>query len=138
MMRDRTRETAVKEFHTLMGHQIGGPFSFSLKEVELRMKLINEECAELSIEGNALSMEMMRDGRVKNETVIKFLKELADLQYVISGCAVALGLPLGLAFNRVHASNMSKMGVDGKPLLRGDGKVLKGSNYKEPQMEDLL
>lgn len=42
------------------------------------------------------------------------------------------------AFRRVHASNMSKLGEDGKPIHREDGKVLKGPNYKPPVMDDLV
>lgn len=42
------------------------------------------------------------------------------------------------AFRRVHLSNMSKLGEDGKPIWRDDGKVLKGPNYKEPDLKDLL
>lgn len=42
------------------------------------------------------------------------------------------------AFNRVHASNMSKLGPDGKPVLREDGKVMKGPNYKKPDLSDLV
>lgn len=42
------------------------------------------------------------------------------------------------AFNRVHASNMSKLGDDGKPIRREDGKILKGPNYKAPDLTDLV
>jgi len=42
------------------------------------------------------------------------------------------------AFNRVHESNMSKLGPDGKPVLREDGKVMKGPNYKKPDLSDLV
>ena len=42
------------------------------------------------------------------------------------------------AFTRVHKSNMSKLGVDGKPIKREDGKVMKGPNYKAPDLSDLL
>jgi predicted HAD superfamily Cof-like phosphohydrolase len=42
------------------------------------------------------------------------------------------------AFKRVHTSNMSKLGDDGKPVLREDGKILKGPNYKKPYLTDLL
>lgn len=42
------------------------------------------------------------------------------------------------AFRRVHASNMSKLGDDGKPIRREDGKVLKGPNYKPPVLTDLV
>ena len=52
--------------------------------------------------------------------------------------AVAFGLPLEVAFNRVHASNMSKLDDDGKPIYREDGKVMKGPNYKPPHLKDLV
>ena len=42
------------------------------------------------------------------------------------------------AFLRVHNSNMSKLGEDGKPIKREDGKVLKGPNYKEPDLRSLI
>lgn len=42
------------------------------------------------------------------------------------------------AFDRVHTSNMSKLGEDGKPIHREDGKVLKGPNYKKPDLTDLV
>lgn len=42
------------------------------------------------------------------------------------------------AFDRVHASNMSKLGDDGKPIRREDGKILKGPNYREPDLTDLV
>ena len=42
------------------------------------------------------------------------------------------------AFNRVHKSNMSKLGDDGKPIRREDGKILKGPNYKAPDLTDLV
>ena len=45
---------------------------------------------------------------------------------------------LGQAFERVHQSNMSKVGDDGKPIRRADGKILKGPNYKPPMLTDLL
>lgn len=42
------------------------------------------------------------------------------------------------AFSRVHHSNMSKLGADGNPIRREDGKILKGPNYKAPDLTDLL
>ena len=39
---------------------------------------------------------------------------------------------------RVFESNMSKLGDDGKPIYREDGKVLKGPNYKKPTLDDLI
>ena len=73
-----------------------------------------------------------------NPTVIaEALKELADLVYVCYQYAENMGWLLDEAMNRVHESNMSKLGEDGKPIYREDGKVLKGPNYKPPDLSDL-
>ena len=66
------------------------------------------------------------------------LKELADLIYVCFQYAANEGWNLDEALERVHQSNMSKLGADGKPIYREDGKVLKGPNYKPPFMGDLI
>ncbi len=66
------------------------------------------------------------------------LKELADLVYVCYQYAENMGWFLDEALDRVHLSNMSKLGEDGKPIYREDGKVLKGPNYKPPTLEDLI
>ena len=74
---------------------------------------------------------------VENESDENQLKELADVVYVAFQYAAARGWPLDEALDRVYGSNMSKL-VDGKPLRREDGKVLKGPNYKPPYLEDLV
>ena len=66
------------------------------------------------------------------------LKELADLVYVCYQYAVNMGWDLDEAMHRVHESNMSKLGEDGKPIYREDGKVLKGPNYQPPDLSDLV
>ena len=66
------------------------------------------------------------------------LKELADLVYVCYQYAENMGWFLDEALDRVHISNMSKLGEDGEPIYREDGKVLKGPNYKPPNLEDLI
>ena len=66
------------------------------------------------------------------------LKELADLVYVCYQYAENMGWFLDEALDRVHVSNMSKLGEDGLPVYREDGKVLKGPNYKPPTLTDLI
>ena len=66
------------------------------------------------------------------------LKELADLVYVCYQYAENMGWFLDEALNRVHESNMSKLGEDNKPIRREDGKILKGPNYKPPDLSDLF
>ena len=66
------------------------------------------------------------------------LKELADLVYVCYQYAANVGWNLDEAMHRVHESNMSKLDEYGKPILREDGKVLKGPKYQPPNLEDLV
>ena len=66
------------------------------------------------------------------------LKELADLIYVCAQYAENMNWDIEQALRRVHKSNMSKLGEDGKPIYREDGKVLKGPNYQPPDLSDLV
>ena len=75
---------------------------------------------------------------VANEPYENELKELADLVYVCFQYAENMEWDLEEALDRVHKSNMSKLGLDGKPIRRSDGKVLKGPNYKPPILNDLI
>ena len=127
-------EQLVTECHQAMELEIGAPYSVNL--LRLRQRLINEEAEELNVEIDSLVAELEKFGHTTKETRAKMFKELADLQYVVSGMAVALGIPMEEVFERVHQSNMSKL-VNGKPLKRADGKFLKGPNYKKPVLDDL-
>lgn len=129
-----TREKKVEEFHKAFGLAVGSPLDTDL--LLLRGNLIAEESIEVLAE-----MYKLRDSlSIKKENVEKLLKELCDLQYVLSGTLVAFGLDsvFGEAFDRVHKANMSKLGEDGKPILREDGKALKGPKYKEADMRGLI
>lgn len=95
---------------------------------ELQFSLITEEYAEFEDEYNA---EL--EGGLK----VDQLKELADLVFVCYQYAAARGWDLDTAMRRVFESNMSKL-VDGKPLRRHDGKVMKGPNYQPPILDDLV
>ena len=66
------------------------------------------------------------------------LKELCDLVYVCYQFAANEGWDLDEAMDRVHKSNMSKLDENGQPIYRPDGKVLKGPNYKPPNLTDPL
>ena len=73
-----------------------------------------------------------------NEPYENELKELADLVYVCFQYAENMEWDLEEALDRVHKSNMSKLGLDGTPIRRADGKVLKGPNYQPPVLKDLI
>lgn len=120
---------ALIEFHQAFGHPVSehklGEDTDELRAfLELRKTLVREETEELC---EALDL---RD----EENVIK---EAADLLYVTVGTLVGLrGYgAVEEAFKAVHESNMSKLGPDGKPVYREDGKITKGPNYKAPDMK---
>ena len=73
-----------------------------------------------------------------HQSATEQLKELADLVYVCYQFAENMEWDLDEAMHRVHQSNMSKLGEDGNPIRRGDGKVLKGPNYAPPTLTDLV
>jgi len=128
-----TREDKVHEFHEAFGVKTKESYPcWSLESLGLRIKLIEEEFKELK---EAVFTVRFDPHRGCEENMVK---EMADLQYVLSGMADILDINLEEAFDRVHQSNMSKLGEDGKPVLRDDGKVLKGPNYKEPYLGDLV
>ncbi len=103
----------------------------ALKTRKYQKDLIVEEFKEfLEAEGF-----LFRHGQNFQEDA---LKELADLVYVCYQYAANMGWFLDEALNRVHESNMSKLDEDGKPIYREDGKVLKGPNYKPPDLSDII
>ncbi len=116
----------VREFHEAFGIAVDA--SFNDKDINLRIELMEEELDEVLEEFDYAGEES------NNVNPKKLTKELADLLYVVYGTAVSFGLPLEEVFNEVHKSNMSKLDEDGKPIYRDDGKVLKGPNYKEPDL----
>ena len=116
------------------------------KEFRSKYKLKNSHARPVTNYQNQLIIEefkefleadgfLFRHGQNVQE---ECLKELADLVYVCYQYAANMDWLLDEALNRVHISNMSKLGEDGKPIYREDGKVLKGPNYKPPDLSDLF
>ena len=91
----------------------------------LRLDLIAEETGELY---SALA----------EKNIVEIADALTDILYVVYGAGHAFGIDLDDCFREVHESNMSKLGADGKPVYRDDGKVLKGPNFFEPKLGELL
>jgi len=117
----------AKEFRSRYNLQNGA----TLKQRTYQKNLIVEEFKEfLEAEGMLF--------RNNDQFPAEALKELADLVYVCYQYAENMGWFLDEALDRVHASNMSKLGEDGLPIYRDDGKVLKGPNYKPPTLTDLI
>ena len=103
------------------------------KLFDLQRELIREEAIEF-IEATDELENHPHDVFAHTEV----LKELSDLVFVCYQFAAAFGLDLDTAMQRVFESNMSKLGEDGKPIYREDGKVLKGPNYFKPTLADLV
>jgi predicted HAD superfamily Cof-like phosphohydrolase len=95
------------------------------EQVELRQALIEEEVAELAAAARAGDLVGVADA-------------LADIVYVAYGTAHVYGIDLDAVLDEVHASNMTKLGADGRPIHRADGKVLKGPRYRPPDIATVL
>jgi predicted HAD superfamily Cof-like phosphohydrolase len=74
----------------------------------------------------------------ERQDLVGIADALADIVYVAYGTALTYGIDLDAVLHEVHRSNMSKLGSDGKPLIRDDGKVLKPEGYFPPDIESVL
>lgn len=93
--------------------------------VKLRHDLLTEEVKEL-------------EAAIAGEDLVGIADALGDITYVIYGTAVTFGIDLDAVVTEIHRANMSKLGRDGKPILRSDGKVLKGPDYQPPDIARIL
>jgi predicted HAD superfamily Cof-like phosphohydrolase len=91
----------------------------------LRVALLEEEVGEF------VAASERRD-------LLGIADALADIVYVAYGTALTYGIDLDAVLQEVHQSNMSKLGSDGKPPIRDDGKVLKSERYFPPDIESVL
>lgn len=116
----------VENFMRAFGQEIKpAPELAEFNTAELRVELISEELDELCT-------------AIDNDDIVEIADALTDLLYVVYGAGHAYGIDLDECFNEVHDSNMSKLGEDGKPIYREDGKVLKGPNYFAPDLEKVM
>jgi len=99
---------------------------------KLRARLILEEAKELSEAVEIASYDPTVDNKAE------IIKEVCDVLYTVIGLMVSFDVDWREAFERVHASNMSKLDDDGNPVYREDGKVIKGPNYKPCDLRDLV
>ena len=116
----------VEEFMTAFGQDVEKVASMpDRKTAMLRLKLILEEYEEL-------------ETAVEEHHLVGIADALTDILYVTYGAGHAFGINLDECFEEVHESNMSKLGPDGKPIYRDDGKVMKGPDYREPDLRKVL
>ncbi|MGF1556711.1 nucleoside triphosphate pyrophosphohydrolase family protein [Paucihalobacter sp.] len=120
---------AVKEFHTAfkIGYRETPKASLGLEKNMLRYKLMREENEEYLEAAN-------------NDDLVEVADALGDMLYILCGTIIEHGLQHKIeeVFNEIQRSNMSKLGEDGEPIYREDGKVLKGPNYFKPDIKGIL
>lgn len=125
----RKQLDSVKEFHTAfkIGHS-ETPIADLVEEKKiLRYNLMKEENEEY--------LEA-----VKNNDLVEIADALGDMMYILCGTIIEHGLQdkIEAVFDEIQRSNMSKLGEDGSPIYREDGKVLKGPNYFKPDFSKIL
>lgn len=124
----------VKEFNKAYGIKTPAPYLYTART---QKKLIDEEFSELNdayAEWEAAPERTPRGDNARKD----LLDAICDSIYVLIGLALKMGFDLDGAFVEVHRSNMSKLNTDGKPILREDGKILKGPNFKAPDLEPYI
>lgn len=120
---------AVHEFHSAFGLGIKNTPTADLGESKnlLRYKLMREENEEY--------LEAANDN-----DLVEVADALGDMLYILCGTIIEHGMQHKIeeVFEEIQRSNMSKLGADGKPIYREDGKVLKGPNYFKPDLQSIL
>lgn len=118
---------AVAEFHTAfdLPRRTRPSVDVGKSTEMLRISLLEEEVSELVAATHARDLVGIADA-------------LADITYVVYGTALTYGIDLDSVLSEVHRSNMSKLGRNGRPITRADGKVLKPEGYSPPDVAAVL
>lgn len=121
--------SAVELFHNSFGLGVSKSMRADLGENKnlLRFNLMDEENKEYFEAAN-------------NNDLVEVADALGDMLYILCGTILEHGMQHKIeeVFEEIQRSNMSKLGADGKPIYREDGKVLKGPNYFKPNIEGIL
>ena len=121
-------QEAVRDFHRKFGLPVGDyatPAALDEERAKLRYDLLLEELTEFWL-------------ACKEGDLVAQADALGDILYLAYGGFVELGVHSNGVFWEIHDSNLSKLGADGKPVLRDDGKVLKGPDYRPPDIEGVI
>lgn len=120
---------AVQEFHTAykLGYKTEPIASIGKDKINLRFDLMEEENKEYLEAAN-------------NGDLVEIADALGDMLYILCGTIIEHGMQdkIDEVFEEIQRSNMSKLGEDGEPIYREDGKVLKGPNYFKPNIAKIL
>lgn len=126
-MKDKLNAVAL--FHTTFGMGVSQTMKATLgtNSNKLRFKLMEEENQEY--------LEA-----AENNDLVEVADALGDMLYILCGTILEHGMQHKIeeVFDEIQRSNMSKLGADGRPIYREDGKVLKGPHYFTPQIKEIL
>jgi predicted HAD superfamily Cof-like phosphohydrolase len=125
-MRDQLNK--VNEFMEVFKRSIKtSPTLIPQEAAAMRYKLMNEENEEYAV-------------AVKNGDLVEIADALGDMLYILCGTMIEHGMQdkIEEVFDEIHRSNMTKLDYDGKPILRDDGKILKGHAYEKPNINQIL
>ncbi|CAL2105369.1 Predicted phosphohydrolase, Cof family, HAD superfamily [Tenacibaculum sp. 190524A02b] len=120
---------AVHEFHEAFG-----------------LGIKKQPTAHIGKDRNLLRYNLMKEENeeyleaAENNDLIEVADALGDMLYILCGTIIEHGMQHKIeeVFNEIQRSNMSKLGEDGKPIYREDGKVLKGPNYFKPDIKSIF
>ncbi len=117
---------SVKQFHDTykIGYSNDPVADLGSEKNKLRFKLMSEENEEYLDASN-------------NNDIIEVADALGDMLYILCGTIIEHGMQdiIEPVFDEIQKSNMSKLGEDGNPIFREDGKVMKGPNYFKPDFK---
>jgi predicted HAD superfamily Cof-like phosphohydrolase len=125
----KSKIAAVTKFHTAF-----------------KLNMNSKPIADIGEDRNLLRFNLMKEENeeyleaANNNDLVEVADALGDMLYILCGTIIEHGMQdkIEEVFNEIQKSNMSKLGDDGKPIYREDGKVLKGSNYFKPNIADIL
>ena len=121
-----TNFESVKKFMETFDQEIKEKASFpNDKIISLRYELIKEE------------LEEFKDA-IDKKDIKEVADALTDILYVTYGAGHAFGINLDKCFDEVQNSNMSKLGLNGKPIYNDKGKVMKGPSYFKPDLSKFI
>ena len=119
----------VKEFADTFNIEYSDNMNTNIDEsiIDLRFRLMQEE-----------NLEYLE--AAKNKDIVEIADALGDILYILCGTILTHGLQHKIVevFDEIQRSNMSKLDVNGKPVFREDGKILKGPNYFQPKIKEIL
>jgi len=119
----------VKEFADTFNIEYSDNMNTNIDEsiIDLRFRLMQEE-----------NLEYLE--AAKNKDIVEIADALGDILYILCGTILTHGLQHKIVevFNEIQRSNMSKLDANGKPVFREDGKILKGPNYFQPKIKEIL